>query len=419
MEMQALADASGCFASMEKVHEPAIRQRPVVVLSNNDGCIVAICPIAKKLGVPKFEPYFKVKWLLQKHNVVIRSSNYELYGDISDKMMSVIARFSDNTYQYSIDESFLKFSNYEGVIKDWCIYGHEIRRAVWRETRMPIGVGFGNTLTLAKAANHASKKLPDSDGVAVIDDDYSKKHYLQQMKLDDVWGIGRKLSIKLGLLGVKTAYDLANRSPKSMRQQFGVTVERTVEELNGVKCLNWDDVQSPKKEIFSTRSHGQRIVNYNDLRKALTTHAVKVCNKARQQRSLIRKLYIFASSSPHDERYIKKGIMYDFPLATDNVFSVASAIEQVLHILYVEGVPYYRCGVGAVELEGSDFQQQDLFLSHENPALMDCYSRINQKFGKGTMQLGSESRQEKWAMRREFLSPRWTTRWSDIPEIHC
>jgi DNA polymerase V len=419
MEMQALTDASGCFASMEKVHDPSIRQKPVVVLSNNDGCIVAICPMAKKLGIPKFEPYFKVKYLLAEHNVVIRSSNYELYGDISDKMMAVIARFSDNTYQYSIDESFSKFINYEGIIKDWYNYGHEIRRTVWRETRMPVGVGFGHTLTLAKAANHASKKLSDSDGVAVIDDDYSKKHYLQQMKLDDVWGIGRKISSKLGLLGLKTAYDLANSSPKAMRQQFGVTVERTIEELNGVKCLHWDDVRSPKKEIYSTRSVGQRITSHVDLRKALTTHAIKVCNKVRQQHCLIKKLYIFAASSPHDERYIKKGIMYDFPLATDNVFSVANAIEQVLHVLYVEGVPYYRCGVGAVELESGDFQQQDLFLSKENPALMNCYNNINSRFGKGALQLGSEARQEKWSMRREFLSPRWTTRWSDIPTILC
>ena len=314
---------------------------------------------------------------------------------------------------------FSQFVNYEGIIKDWYSYGHKIRRTVWRETRMPVEVGFGHTLTLAKAANHASKKLPDSDGVAVIDDDYSKKHFLQQMKLDDIWGIGRKLSVKLSLLGLKTANDLANCSPKSMRQQFGVTVERTVEELNGVKCLSWDDVRSPKKEIYSTRSVGQRITSHHDLRKALTTHAVKVCNKAREQHSLIKKLYIFAASSPHDERYIKKGIMYDFPLATDNVCSVASAIEQVLHALYVEGVPYYRCGVGAIELESCDFQQQDLFLSKENPALMNCYSKINIRFGKGALQLGSEARQEKWAMRREFLSPRYTTRWSDIPTILC
>ncbi|GHG07767.1 DNA polymerase V subunit UmuC [Thalassotalea marina] len=333
--------------------------------------------------------------------------------------MSVIARFSDNTYQYSIDEAFSCFNNYEGILKDWYTYGHEMRRAVWREVRMPVGVGFGRTLTLAKAANHASKKLADSDGVAVIDDDHSRKLILQQMKLDDVWGVGKRLSQRLSLLGLKTGYDLANRSPKSIRQQFGVTLERTVEELNGVRCLSWDDVKSPKKEIFSTRSLGQRIVKFVDLRKALTTHAVKVGNKARQQHSLIKKLYIFASSSPYDERYFKKGIMYDFPRATDNICHLSSAIAQVTNTLFIEGVAYYRCGVGAIELESSDFQQQDLFIPPVNPALMNCYSLINQRFGRGTLLLASEANKEKWAMRREFLSPRYTTRWSDIPVIRC
>lgn len=358
--MYALTDVSGCFASIEKIHDPSIRFRPVVVLSNNDGCIVAICPIAKKLGIPKFQPYFKVKRLLQQHNVVIRSSNYELYSDISDKMMAVISRFCDNTYQYSIDEAFSEFDNYQSIIKDWDQYGQKIRRTLWRETKMPVGVGFGHTLTLAKAGSHASRKLPGSNGVAVIDNEYVRKHILQQMKLDDVWGVGRKLSQNLSMLGLKTAWDFSCQNPKNMRRQFSVVLERTVEELNGVKCLGWDDVKSPKKEIFSTRSLGKRITNCDDLRKALTTHAINVCNRARQQQSLIKKLYIFAASSPHDERYIKKSIMYDFPLATEHIFAISAAIEQVLHVLYVSDVPYYRCGVGAVELEGKNFQQQDL-----------------------------------------------------------
>lgn len=417
--MYALTDVSGCFASIEKIHDPSIRQRPVVVLSNNDGCIVAMCPIAKKLGIPKFQPYFKVKGLLQKYKVVIRSSNYELYSDISDKMMAVISRFCDNTYQYSIDEAFSEFDNYQSIITDWHQYGQKIRRTLWRETKMPVGVGFGHTLTLAKAGSHASRKLPDSDGVAVIYDDYTRKFILKQMKLDDVWGVGRKLSQHLSMLGLKTAWDLSCQNPKNMRRQFSVVLERTVEELNGVKCLGWDDVKSPKKEIFSTRSLGQRITTCDDLRKALTTHAIKVCNKARQQHSLIKKLYIFAASSPHDARYIKKSIMYDFPLATEHIFAISAAIEQVLHVLYVSDVPYYRCGVGAVELESKNFQQQDLFVRNDNPKLMQCYSQINHRYGKGTLQLASEARHEKWAMRRDFLSPRWTTRWEDLPKILC
>jgi len=417
--MFALTDAFGCFASMEKVFDPSIRKRPVVVLSNNDGCIVAICPIAKRLGIPKFQPYFKVKWLLQKHSVVVRSSNYELYGQLSDQMMSVISRFSDNTYQYSIDESFSEFKNYEGIISDWGDYGREIRRTVWRETRLPVGVGLGSTLTLAKVASHAAKKLPDSNGVAVIEDEHYREHVLRQMALDDIWGIGSKLAQKLSLQGLKTAWDLSCQSPKKIRREFSVLVERTVNELNGMQCLSWDDVKSPKKEIFSTRSLGQRITSCDDLRKALSNHAVAVCNKAREQGSLIKTLYMFASSSPHDERYFKKGITYEFPLATDDVFKVSAAVSESLGVLYAPGVPYYRCGVGALKLESCAFKQPDLFIPNGDPALMECYSKINSRFGKGAIQVGSEGKREAWAMRREFLSPRYTTKWSDVPIISC
>ncbi len=172
--MFSLIDAVAFYARVEKVFDPTIRDKPVVVLTNNDGCICAVCPMARELGIPKFIPYFKIKSFLAKHNVVIRSSNYELYADLSERMMNVIARYSDRHYVYSIDESFLHFRNFT-CIDDWYKYGHVIRKAVWRETRLPVGVGFGSTLTLAKAANHASKKLSGFDGVAVINDEGSRK----------------------------------------------------------------------------------------------------------------------------------------------------------------------------------------------------------------------------------------------------
>jgi len=183
--MYALVDAVSYYASAEKVFDPSIRNKPVVVLTNNDGCICAVCPIARKLGIPKFIPYFKIKWFLQKHGVVVRSSNYELYADLSERMMNVISRFCDNQYVYSIDESFLHFKNY-GCISDWHKYGNEIRKAVWRERRLPVGVGFGVTPTLAKAANHAAKKLSGYNGVAVIDSNQTSKEILNRMSVTDV-----------------------------------------------------------------------------------------------------------------------------------------------------------------------------------------------------------------------------------------
>lgn len=418
--MYALVDAVSYYASCEKVFDPSIRNKPVVVLTNNDGCICAVCPMARRLGVPKFKPYFQIKHFLAKHNVIIRSSNYELYADLSDKMMNVIARFCDNQYVYSIDESFLQFKNYNKLITDWHAYGHTIRKTVWRETRLPVGVGFGTTPTLAKAANHAAKKLSGYDGVAVINDDKSRKDVLSRMTVTDVWGIGSRLGKQLNALGINTAWDLANQSPKVMRKQFSVVVERTVNELNGVACLNWDDVKQPKKEIFSTRSFGQRVTNYNALQAALTTHGSTVARKARKQESLIKRLLILAASSPHDDNYFNKSVIYEFPVATDNTLKIANAISAVMTDIFVNGVNYYRCGVGAIELQDSKFQQQDLFtINTDDPELMSCYDVINNRYGNATVEVASAGQAHKWNMRREFLSPSYTSKWGDIPKINC
>eukprot|EP01093_Parvamoeba_rugata_P014923 TRINITY_DN501_c0_g1_i1.p1 TRINITY_DN501_c0_g1~~TRINITY_DN501_c0_g1_i1.p1 ORF type:complete len:284 (+),score=30.85 TRINITY_DN501_c0_g1_i1:896-1747(+) len=279
--MYALVDAVAFYASAEKVFDPSIRFKPVVVLTNNDGCICAVCPIGRRLNIPKFQPYFKIKHYLTQHNVVVRSSNYELYADLSERMMTVINRFCDDHYVYSIDESFLRFTGFSNIIDDWSAYGHTIRQAVWRETGLPVGVGFGPTPTLAKAANHAAKKLSGFNGIAVINDESSRKNILARMDVTDVWGIGSRLGKQLKFMGIKSALDLAQQNPKKMRRMFSVVVERTVSELNGVACLNWDEVKQNKKEIFSTRSFGERISDVTTLKSALTTHAAIVGRKLR------------------------------------------------------------------------------------------------------------------------------------------
>ncbi|HBY87314.1 MAG TPA: DNA polymerase V subunit UmuC [Colwellia sp.] len=418
--MYALVDAVSFYASAEKVFDPSIRNKPVVVLTNNDGCICAVCPIARRLGIPKFEPYFKVKWLLQKHGVVVRSSNYELYADLSERMMNVIARYCDNQHIYSIDELFLHFKNYGGLIKDWHKYGHEIRRAKWKETKLPVGVGFGTTSTLAKAANHAAKKLSGFNGVAVIDNAQNGKAVLERMDVNEVWGIGRKISQRLKQQEIKTAYQLSTQCPKTMRKQFSVVTERTVNELSGISCLSWDDIREPKREIFSTRSFGQRIVDIHTLKSALASHGAIVAKKVRQQSSLVKKLMIFASSSPHDDNYYKQTMVYKFPVATDNSCDIAKEISLVLVDIYAEGVRFYRCGVGAIELESRTFQQPDLFLpDNSNPVLMKCFDNINNRYGQGTVKIGAEGQTETWQMKRHFLSPQFTTCWRDIPKICC
>jgi DNA polymerase V len=418
--MYALVDAVSFYASAEKVFDPSIRNKPVVVLTNNDGCICAVCPIARRLGIPKFEPYFKVKWLLEKHGVVVRSSNYELYADLSERMMNVIARYCDNSYVYSIDESFLHFKNYGNLITDWHKYGHEIRRAIWKETKLPVGVGFGTTSTLAKAANHAAKKLSGYNGVAVIDNAQNGRAVLERMDVNEVWGVGRKISQRLKQQDIKTAYQLSTQCPKAMGKQFSVVTERTVNELNGISCLSWDDIREPKQEIFSTRSFGQRIIDIHSLKSALSTHGSIVAKKVRKQSSLVKKLMVFASSSPHDDNYYKQTMIYKFPVATDNSCDIAKAISLVLADIFVQGVRFYRCGVGAIELESRTYQQPDLFLpDNSNPVLMKCFDNINNRYGQGTVKLGAEGQTEAWQMKRHFLSPQFTTSWADIPKISC
>jgi DNA polymerase V len=418
--MYALVDAVSFYASAEKVFDPSIRNKPVVVLTNNDGCICAVCPIARRLGIPKFKPYFQIKSFLDKHDVVVRSSNYELYADLSERMINVIGRYCDNQYIYSIDESFLEFRNYDNLISDWHKYGSEIRRAIWKETRLPVGVGFGTTPTLAKAANHAAKKLPGFNGVAVMTSRENSIDILKQMNVTDVWGIGSKLGKKLNLLGINTAAELAQQSARNMRKQFSVVVERTVNELNGLACLSWDEVKASKQEIFSMRSFGQRITSYESLMYALVTHGVIVGKKLHQQGSLVKRLMVYAASSPHDNQYYKKSLLYEFPVATDNNSQIASAINMVLQDIFKLGVYFYRCGVGAISLESQQYQQSDFFTpSQPNPLLMTCFDKVNQRYGQGAMTLASEGRAEKLQMRRDFLSPQYTSSWRDITEISC
>ena len=418
--MYALVDAVSFYASAEKVFDPAIRSKPVVVLTNNDGCVCAICPIARRLNIPKFGPYFKVKHLLEQNNVVIRSSNYELYADLSDKMMNIIARFCDTQHIYSIDESFLHFDGYTSLIKDWHEYGHTIRRTVWRETKLPVGVGFGPTPTLAKAANHAAKKLSGFNGVAVINSEQTRQAILQRMSCEDVWGIGRRLAKKLKIMNIHTAWDLAQQNPRAMRRAFSVVVERTVSELNGITCLNWDDVRQDKREIYSTRSFGERICEPTALKTALINHVTTVANKLRAQRSLTHQLYIFAASGAHENRYYKKSFVYKFPSPTNDTCVMANAVSEVFNKIYQPGIRFYKCGVGAVELISEQFQQNDLFnKSPDNPKLMQCLDTINNRYGKGMLSLASSKLNDRWHMNRDFLSPQYTTRWRDIPKIYC
>lgn len=423
--MYVLCDVSSMYASCEKVFDPSIRNKPVIVLTNNDGCICAACGIAKRMGIgKKFVPYFQVKDELAAAGAIIRSSNYELYADLSQRMMDTCSRFAPHCHIYSIDECFLFYGGYippEG----WNAHAALIRRTVWKEVRLPIGVGVGPTPTLAKAANHASKRIDGYRGVAVIDNEPTRQHILKQMDVTDVWGIGRRLGKRLNDLGIQSAWQLSKVKTGFIRKEFSVLVENTVHELNGTPKLNWDDVRSPKQQIFSTRSFGQRVTDKSELRHALISHVTIAASKLRRQNSLVKSVQIFASNSPHDnETYYRQSILHEFPAPTSDTCIIAHAVSALVDSVFRRGVKFYKCGVGLIELVDAAHYQQDMFnVLHDKTDLMHCIDRINYRYGRNTVHVAAQGTTpgatQKFAMRREFLSQQYTTRLADIPKIFC
>lgn len=415
--MYGLIDANSFYVSCEMVFRPDLRGSPAIVLSNNDGCCVAINRMAKSVGVKKFAPYFEQQHICRQHNVQVFSSNYELYADLSAKMMQVIGRFAPEQYVYSIDESFVSFKGF-AAMGDLTAHCAQMRRTVWRECRLPVCVGVGETLTLAKLANLVAKQLPQYQGVCVINNDAQRIEILKSMPVEEVWGIGRKLTVKLSLLGVQTAYDLAQMAPKVARQYFSIDVERTVRELNGQICKTWDDTKADKKQIFSTRSLGERISTLEHLHQALAKHAAIAGAKAREQGSLCKTMIVFAANSPHDPQPVYYKKIIQFACATDDSRQLCAAVSRELSNLYRPGVRYYRIGVGLIDLRPKTSLQYDLFNAPKSdPNLMKIFDSLNNRYGRDVLYIAAQGSDQHWAMRRQFLSPQYTTRWSDIPMI--
>ncbi|ABE56511.1 DNA-directed DNA polymerase [Shewanella denitrificans OS217] len=418
--MFALVDANSFYCSAEQVFRPDWRGKPIIVLSNNDGCIVAANRQAKALGIPKFSPYFKVKNLCIKQGVIACSSNYELYADLSSKMMSIIGRFAPEQHVYSIDESFLSFAHCYPAIKCLQTQGQLIRRAVWKEVRLPVCVGIAATLTLAKIANHAAKKIEGYQGVCVINTDHERVAILKQLSTEDVWGIGRRISKKLELMNIKTAFDLANMPAGLARKQFSIEIERTVRELNGQACKVWDEARADKKQIFSTRSVGERITDYNSLLQALSKHVGIAAAKARSQGSSCKTMMLFASNSPFDEQSRSFKAIVHFASPTNCSAEITKAMTQAATQLFREGVRYYKIGVGLIDLASDKHRQLDLFSSSRaNPSLMLVLDNLNQRYGRDTLFLVAQGIEQKWSMRRELLTPQYTTDWVSLPRIKC
>ncbi|WNZ57023.1 Y-family DNA polymerase [Microbulbifer sp. MKSA007] len=415
--MLVLVDCNSCYASCEQIFRPDLRGRPVVVLSNNDGFVVARSKEAKLLGIGDLEPFFKVEHLLRLHRVAIFSSNYPLYGDISHRVMTTLREFSPNVEVYSIDEMFMDL---HGLQEDWLDYGRTIRNTLWRDIRMPVGVGIAPSKTLAKLANRAAKKIPKCDGVCALDTPAKWQWMQRRTAVSDVWGIGRRLTKRLADFGIQTAYDLAQANPKILRRRLNINIERTIEELNGVACLGLEEVPPAKKQIYCTRSFGEKLTDLAPILQAATLYASRAAEKLRAQKSLVKSIHLFLHTSPHEPNYYSRSTVVQTPYPTDDSRIIVQQVRRAIADLYRPGCRFMKAGVGLVEIIPRALGQGDLFTPGQSVRAgetMQALDRINKKFGRGTLFLGAEGIQKKWKMRQAFTSPAYTTRWGDLPRV--
>lgn len=417
----ALVDVNNFYASCERLFEPRLEGRPVVVLSNNDGCIIARSQEAKDLGIPMGEPVHKVKDLLRRERVRVYSSNYALYGDLSGRVVSVLKRFTPYLEVYSIDESFLDL----GEFADPAAYGQEIKDTVYRWTGLPVSVGIGATKTLAKIANRIAKNDPALNGVFIIpDDSRDVDALLGTLPADAVWGIGRRLAARLDRIGVATALDLKRANPKFIRARFSVVVERTVLELRGTPCLALEMTAPAQKGIRVSRGFARRLTDYRDIEAAVATYASRAAEKLRRQGLAVNKLTLSLRTSPFDpasERYANAA-SFVFPEATSDTIHMIKAARRCLKKIHKPGLAYQKAGVFLDGLENARHTQRSLFPPAgadpgKSRALMKAVDRINADWGRDTVRFAVTGAQRPWAMKQSRKSPCYTTRWRDLKQV--
>ncbi|BAP77518.1 ultraviolet light resistance protein B,interruption-C [Pseudomonas sp. MT-1] len=414
--MFALIDCNSFYASCERVYRPWLEGVPVVVLSNNDGCVIARTREAKRLGIPMGAPYFQWRDQMREWGVVCFSSNYELYGQMSARVMVTLEGMFPRVEVYSIDEAFADLTGMPG---DMVQLGREARARILLWTGIPVGVGIGPTKTLAKLANWAAKTWRKSEGVIDLRDPSRRDRLLQMTEVSEVWGVGRRLTERLKPLGIKTAWDLAQYDPASLRQQFSVVLEKTARELRGISCLHLAEVEPPRQMICSSKMFGARVRELAPIREAVAAYVSKAAEKLRAQGSLAGTLQVAIRTgmhNPNQPRYAN-AINCPLPYPTDDTRVLASAAVRGLDSIYRPGYAYSKAEVLLMDLCQRGEFTGDLFAATPRPGadrLMAVVDRINAQEGRGIVRLGRIPAAPKWAMRREMLSQRYTTRWDEL-----
>ncbi|MCU7960379.1 MAG: Y-family DNA polymerase [gamma proteobacterium symbiont of Bathyaustriella thionipta] len=414
--MIALVDCNSFYASCEQIFRVDLRTKPVVVLSNNDGCIVARNKEAKALCIPDLQPYFKVKDLLEKHRVTVFSSNYELYADISSRVVSILREYAPQIEVYSIDESFLLL---DGLNEDYRSYAQGIKNTLWRDVRMPVCVGVAASKTLSKLANHIAKKSGKLQGVCVIDDIQRWHPLFKKLPVGRVWGIGSRLSRRLAAIGIHSVYDFKTAPAKRIRQNFGVNLERTRSELNGERCLPMTEHAAAKQCIVSTRSFGEKINNIEGLQQALSQYASQACQKLRKQASLVGRVSIFIETSRFGKNPLHRSDGMQLLYPSNDSRTVIRTVKQLLERIYKPGQYYVRAGVGLEDIIPDSHLQLSLLdsgQSKKSKKLMQTLDHLNEK-GLGEIRFASSGLDPFWKMQRRLKSPAYTTHLDDLVSV--
>lgn len=410
----ALVDCNNFYASCERVFNPTLRERPVVVLSNNDGCVIARSNEAKALGVPMGAPYFKYKRFFEKQGISVFSSNYQLYGDMSHRVMDSLRLFVPDIEVYSIDESFLRLDGMVG--RDIEALAVEMRARVLQWIGIPTSVGIAPTKTLAKIANRVAKKTM-AGGVFDMRCPYRQKEHLECLPVDEVWGISRRWGEKLRGLGIETAAQLRDADAKYIRKHLSVVGERLVMELRGVACLELEDVVA-KKQIMASRSFGKRVSEYDDLEAALASYAARACEKLRRQKGRAQGISVFVQTNPFREdepQYGKSAVVgFERPIADTGMIikQACGALRQ----LFKPGYTYKKCGIMLLDIVDEGHDQGDLFaapVSEKSERLMAVLDAVNAR-RPGALFHATQGTKADWGMRCEHRSPRYTTQWDEL-----
>ncbi len=414
----ALIDCNNFYASCERIFNPKLIDRAIVVLSNNDGCIIARSKEAKKLGIKMGEPYFKAKKIIEKNNVKVFSSNYSLYGDISQRVMETLSSFSSDIEIYSIDEAFLSLNGFEN--DELNTYCQHIRKTIKKWVGIPVSIGVGSTKTLSKIANNLAKKHAYYKGVCILKNLIEIKNGLKSTPIEDVWGIGRRLSLFLRKNNIDDAYCFSQMDRGWVRKNMGVVGEKTYLELNGVSCLDLDLSPSDKKSSCVSRSFNKPIEKLFDLEESVSTYGSRVSEKIREEGLVAESMSVFVLTNHFNrrEKQYSNSIKLQLPFPTNNSINIVKRALEGVRKIYRPGYRYKKAGVILYGLTRHNLTKGLLDYDREiSDSMMEVMDKINNRYGSATLKIASEGIEKIWKMKRENVSPCYTTRFNELVEV--